>query len=68
MPKANDRSTQRTRAVELLRHQGIMRLNELRAHGIHPPTLSRLVEGGEVTRTGRGLYELADTEVSLSHS
>ncbi len=68
MPKTETAPTQRTRAVDLLRQRGIMRLNELRARGIHPPTLSRLVDEGEVVRPGRGLYELADAEVTLSHS
>lgn len=68
MSKIDTETTQRTRAVDLLRRRGIMRLNELRARGIHPPTLSRLVEEGEVVRPGRGLYELADAEVSLGHS
>ncbi len=68
MPKIDAEPTQRSRAVGLLRRRGIMRLTELRARGIHPPTLSRLVEEGEVVRPGRGLYELADAEVSLGHS
>jgi Transcriptional regulator, AbiEi antitoxin len=45
-----------------------MRLSELKAHGVHPPTLSRLVEEGTVVRTSRGLYELADTELDIAHS
>lgn len=60
--------TQRDRTIDLLRHNGIMRLTDLRAHGIHAPTLSRMVEEGEIARPARGLYELTDAEVSLSHS
>ncbi len=60
--------TQRDRTIDLLRHNGIMRLTELRAHGIHAPTLSRMVEEGEIARRGRGLYELTDAEITLSHS
>jgi predicted transcriptional regulator of viral defense system len=61
-------TTQRDRTIDLLRHNGIMRLTDLRAHGIHAPTLSRMVEEGEIARRGRGLYELADAEITLSHS
>jgi predicted transcriptional regulator of viral defense system len=60
--------TQRDRTIDLLRHNGIMRLTDLRAHGIHAPTLSRMVEEGEIARRGRGLYELTDAEITLSHS
>ncbi len=61
-------TTQRDRTIDLLRHNGIMRLTDLRAHGIHAPTLSRMVEEGEIARRGRGLYELTDAEITLSHS
>jgi len=59
--------TQRERALELLDRHGIMRLSELVSHGVHPPTLARLVEEGVVARPGRGLYERANTEVELAH-
>jgi predicted transcriptional regulator of viral defense system len=45
-----------------------MRLSELKAHGVHPPTLSRMVEEGSVVRTSRGVYELADAETDIAHS
>jgi predicted transcriptional regulator of viral defense system len=61
-------TTQRDRTIDLLRHNGIMRLTDLRAHGIHAPTLSRMVEEGEIARRGRGLYELTDAEITLGHS
>lgn len=61
-------TTQRDRTRALLRANGIMRLTDLKAHGIHAPALSRMVEEGEITRPARGLYELTDAEVSLSHS
>ena len=61
-------ATQRDRTLELLRHRGLMRLSDLKRHGIHTPTLSRLVEEGSIARRGRGLYELADAEVTLGHS
>jgi len=45
-----------------------MRPSDFMAHGIHPPTLARLVEEGVLVRRSRGLYELADAEVELNHS
>ena len=59
---------QQQQALKLLERHGMMRLSELMAHGIHPPTLARLVEKGEVVRPARGLYELADREIELAHS
>src|SRR5262249_27569074 len=59
---------QKDRARHLLESRGIMRLSELKAHGIHPPTLSRLVQDGTIVRTSRGLYELADAEADIAHS
>jgi predicted transcriptional regulator of viral defense system len=60
--------SQKDRARHLLESHGIMRLSELKARGIHPPTLSRLVEEGTVVRTSRGLYELADADLDIAHS
>jgi predicted transcriptional regulator of viral defense system len=60
--------SQKDLARDLLDRHGIMRLSELKAHGVHPPTLSRLVEEGAVVRTSRGLYELADAEFAIAHS
>ena len=61
-------TTQRDRALALLGRQSIMRLSDLTAAGIHAASLARLVDDGIIVRAGRGLYELADAEVSLSHS
>ncbi len=44
-----------------------MRASELRAEGVTPATLSRLVAAGEVVRLGRGLYQLADVAVDSQH-
>jgi predicted transcriptional regulator of viral defense system len=59
--------SQKEQARRLLGSHGIMRLTELKAHGIHPPTLSRMVEEGTVVRTSRGVYELADAELDIAH-
>ena len=59
--------SQRKTALRLLERNGIMRLSDLMAQGVDPPTLSRLVNEGAVIRPSRGLYELADAEFHLSH-
>ena len=61
-------NTQRDRTLSLLSQHGLMRLTDLKRQGIHAPTLSRLVEEGSIARRGRGVYELADATVTLSHS
>lgn len=61
-------TTQRDRALALLARQGIMRLSDLTAAGVHAASLARLVDDGTILRSGRGLYELADADVSLAHS
>jgi predicted transcriptional regulator of viral defense system len=59
--------SQRKTALSLLERNGIMRLSDLIAQGVDPPTLSRLVNEGAVIRPSRGLYELAGGEFHLSH-
>jgi predicted transcriptional regulator of viral defense system len=55
------------RARDLLRTNGLMRACELRAEGVTPATLSRMVEAGKLVRLGRGVYQLADAEVDTWH-
>ncbi len=52
--------TQRERAIELLEEEGVVRLREFEAAGVAAATVGRMVESGEVFRSGRGLYELPD--------
>lgn len=61
-------STQRDLAVSLIERHGIMRLSDLKDHGVNPATLARLVEEGILHRPSRGLYELAGADVELAHS
>jgi predicted transcriptional regulator of viral defense system len=46
------------------RSGGIMRSSEARKLGIHPQTLSRMVEAGRMVREERGLYRLAEIELT----
>jgi predicted transcriptional regulator of viral defense system len=55
------------KAQRLLAEHPLMRAAELRAHGVTPSTLSRMVEAGDVVRLGRGLYQLADAPVDSRH-
>ena len=59
--------SQRDRAVELLKERGAMRRIELSDAGVHPETLSRLVEEGVLTRVSRGLYQLTDADITAPH-
>lgn len=61
-------TTQRDLAVSLIGRHGIMRLSDLKNHGVNPATLARLVEEGVLNRFSRGLYELADAEIDAAHS
>ena len=52
---------QRDTALHLLGQRGLVRMPDLRAAGVGPETVARLVRDGTVVRVARGLYELADT-------
>lgn len=56
------------RAIKVIEVAGIIRLRELSAQGIHPMTLSRMVDRGIVKREGRGLYRLAANDVGEYYS
>ena len=59
-------SAQRTRALDLLKARGMLRLKDFVAEGIGPETLARLVREGVVVRPARGLYQLSDTQVEAA--
>ncbi len=61
-------TSQRDLAVSLIERHGIMRLSDLKDHGVNPATLARLVEEGVLHRPSRGLYELAGVDIELAHS
>lgn len=66
MAATTDKS-QRDRTVELLKERGAMRRVELSDAGVHPETLARLMEAGILTRVTRGLYQLANADITASH-
>ncbi|MBO9621662.1 MAG: AbiEi antitoxin N-terminal domain-containing protein [Sphingomonas sp.] len=55
--------SQRQRLADILARQPIVRAYELRQEGIDPPTISRAVRAGELTRISRGLYQRADSDI-----
>jgi predicted transcriptional regulator of viral defense system len=59
---------QRTRALDLLKARGMLRLKDFVAEGIGPETLARLVREGAVARPARGLYQLSDAQVEAAHT
>jgi len=52
------------RVLELVREARVLRPRDLDAHGIPRTYLSRLVEAGKLTRISRGLYTLAEADVT----
>ena len=59
--------SQKDRAAALLKARGPMRGIELSDAGIHPETLARMLKDRTLIRLTRGLYQLADAEVTAPH-
>ena len=55
-------------AVELARKEGMFRLSEATAVGIHPENIRRLVRAGQLTRVGRGLYAVPTLRPTEHHT
>ena len=60
--------TLKDRALTIARERGIARARDFDAAGVPRAYLGRLLDESLLVRTGRGLYQLADTEWSESHS
>lgn len=56
------------RALSLAKERGIARARDFDAAGVPRAYLRRLQDQGLLVRMGRGLYQLADMEISPSHS
>lgn len=54
--------------LELARSKGILRTSDLATLGIPRVYLTRLLDNGQLIRTGRGLYVLSDAELTEHHS
>lgn len=56
--------TNTQKAIEIFKtHRGILRNSEAQKLGIHPQTLARMLDRGQLTKEERGLYRLADSEI-----
>jgi len=60
--------TPRDRALALVRDKGIARARDFDAVGVPRVYLRRMQDEGLLARAGRGLYRLADADLSASHS
>lgn len=60
-------ATQRTRALNLLKARGMLRLKDFIAENIEPETLARLVRDETIIRPARGLYQLPDTKIAAAY-
>jgi predicted transcriptional regulator of viral defense system len=58
----------RDKTLQLVKKAGILRPRDLQQHGIPRQYLHILELAGEVQRTGRGLYVLANAEFTETHS
>ena len=58
--------TQNTRALDLLKAKGMLRLKDFIAEDIEPETLARLVRDEQIIRPARGLYQLPDTQIDAA--
>lgn len=61
-------STQRTRALDLLKTKGMLRLRDFMAEHIEPETLARLLRDKKVVRPARGLYQLPEVQIDAAHT
>jgi len=59
--------TQIDLALKALQKHGIARLSELSAAGVRKETVSCLVRDGRVVRLARGLYQLPDSDIQITH-
>jgi predicted transcriptional regulator of viral defense system len=65
--KANSNTTE-SAILEMARKNGVVRAREIREAGLHPEYLRNLCKSGQLIRTGRGLYSLADGDFTEHHS
>jgi len=54
--------------MKMARKNGVVRAREIREAGLHPEYLRKLCKTGQLIRTGRGLYSLADGDFTEHHS
>jgi len=65
--KANSNTTENA-ILEMARKTGVIRACEIREAGLHPEYLRKLCKSGHLIRISRGLYSLADGDITEHHS
>jgi len=60
--------TQKEIVIALLSKRGIMRRADLEKAGVHGQTLARMVDEGALFRPSRGVYQLADADITENHA
>jgi predicted transcriptional regulator of viral defense system len=67
VPTGSADETLAARATALFQRRGLLRATELRAAGVMPTTIRRMVAAGDIVRLGRGLYQLAGAPADSQH-
>ncbi|OGD31208.1 MAG: transcriptional regulator [Candidatus Aminicenantes bacterium RBG_19FT_COMBO_58_17] len=62
------RNSREQSVIELAKQMGTIRIKDLLERNIHPEYARRLVSKGLFIRSGRGLYVLADSEITEFHN
>jgi len=62
------RNSREQSVIELAKQLGTIRIKDLLERNIHPEFARRLVGKGLLVRSGRGLYVLADSEITEFHN
>lgn len=60
--------TQKEQILDIVKKMGAIRVRDITARGLHHESLRRLCSEGLVVKSGRGLYELADADITEHHS
>jgi predicted transcriptional regulator of viral defense system len=61
-------SSKRQEILKLARRLGVLRIKDLAAYDIHPEYVRRLAAKGVLVRSGRGLYMVANADVTEHHT
>jgi len=62
-----DRARNIEQIRELARKSGVLSTADVRSRGIHHEYLRQMCSNGELVRVGRGLYSLADADITAHH-
>lgn len=52
----------------LFKKKSVLKLKEIKDHGIHPEYIRRMIIKGQIIRVGHGIYMKPDTEITAYHS